>query len=125
MREFKSLKACIHGSDAHDLLHVGHPCSRRGVQGHVCSRESGECVLSKCWIKADPTFLGLVHAGLGEPDSAFTWLERACDERDGSVVFMNVEPSLDPLRTDGRFAGLLKRLNLDAGRFLFSRPTSE
>ena len=59
MQEFGSLKPCIWGSDAHSLEFVGHPCSKRGVQGHVCSDDSPECDLRYCWLKADPTFEGL------------------------------------------------------------------
>lgn len=57
--EFKTLKACIHGSDAHSLGEVGHPCARRGVAGHDCSQAADQCELRHCWIKADPSFEGL------------------------------------------------------------------
>ncbi|MGH7629938.1 MAG: protein kinase domain-containing protein [Gemmatimonadales bacterium] len=63
--------------------------------------------------EASPFFLALVHAGLGETDLAFRWLERAYVERSGSVRYLKVERRLDPLRSDPRFAGLLKKVNLD------------
>lgn len=49
--EFKSLKPCVHGSDAHDLEHLFLPDKQRYT-----------------WIKADPTFAGLMRI-LKEPDS--------------------------------------------------------
>ena len=58
VREFKSLKPCIHGSDAHDLDRIGVPCARRGDAGHVCGA-GANCDLRHCWVKADPTFEGL------------------------------------------------------------------
>ena len=58
-REFGTLKPCLHGSDAHRLPDIAHPCSKRGQQGHRCVRGSPECDLRYCWIKADPTFEGL------------------------------------------------------------------
>ena len=58
VREFKSLKPCIHGSDAHELDRIAVPCARRGEAGHVCGPDAG-CDLRYCWIKADPTFEGL------------------------------------------------------------------
>ena len=58
VREFKSLKPCIHGSDAHDLGRIGVPCARRGEAGHLCGPDAG-CDLRYCWVKADPTFEGL------------------------------------------------------------------
>ena len=58
IEEFKTLKPCIHGSDAHEIDCVGYPCGNRGLKGHRC-KESGACDLRYCWIKADPTFEGL------------------------------------------------------------------
>ena len=57
--EFGTLKPCIHGSDAHSLSEIGHPCSRRGASGHSCQADPALCDLRNCWIKADPTFEGL------------------------------------------------------------------
>lgn len=58
-REFSTLKACVHGSDAHRQSEVAHPCSKRGQKGHVCETSPEDCNLRYCWIKADPTFEGL------------------------------------------------------------------
>ncbi|MGH7518074.1 MAG: protein kinase domain-containing protein [Gemmatimonadales bacterium] len=63
--------------------------------------------------EASPFFLALVHAGLGETDLAFRWLEKAYEERSGSVRYLKVERRLDPLRSDPRFADLLKKVNLE------------
>ena len=57
--EFKTLKACIHGSDSHDLGEVGIPCAKRGETSHKCNGNPENCELRYCWIKADPTFEGL------------------------------------------------------------------
>ena len=56
-----------------------------------------------------PFSRGLVHVGLGNRDEAFRWLERAIDERHPIAVFIEVEPDLDPLRDDQRFATLVER----------------
>lgn len=58
IEEFRTRKACIHGSDAHKLLEVGHPCALRGSKDHKCDT-GNECQLRYCWIKADPTFEGM------------------------------------------------------------------
>lgn len=57
--EFKTLKPCIHGSDAHKLDEIAHPCKLRGGEGHICQPTGEGCSLRYCWIKADPTFEGL------------------------------------------------------------------
>lgn len=59
IEEFKSLKPCIHGSDAHSYDFIGHPCAKRGDSSHECSTQKDQCDLRFCWIKADPTFEGL------------------------------------------------------------------
>lgn len=57
-------------------------------------------------------FVALVHTALGDRDNAIAWLERSINERSGSVRYLHVEPRLDPLRTDPRFAQLLQRAKL-------------
>jgi len=53
----------------------------------------------------------LIHTGLGENDEALEWLERAYQDRDGWMPYLQVEPRLDPLRSDPRFQDLLRRMN--------------
>ena len=57
-------------------------------------------------------YFAIIHLGLGEMDEAFTWLERAYEERSGFLAFLKVEPMLDGLRADARFADLLRRVGL-------------
>jgi len=58
------------------------------------------------------SFLGAVHAALGEKDEAFSWLGKAYQEHDAFLVRLKVEPAMDPLRSDARFAELLRRMKL-------------
>ena len=55
--------------------------------------------------------IGEVYIGLGDTDKAFEWLQKAYEERSRALVFLNVEPRLDPLRSDPRFEDLLCRMN--------------
>lgn len=55
----------------------------------------------------------LIHVALGEIDEAFTWLERARDERSGWLPYAAVEPRLVPLRDDPRYARLLQAIGLN------------
>ena len=54
--------------------------------------------------------IAAIYAGLGEKDQAFAWLEKAYEERSDWLVDLNVEPRLDSLRSDPRFADLLRRV---------------
>jgi TolB-like protein/Flp pilus assembly protein TadD len=57
-------------------------------------------------------WFAIVYAGLDEKDRAFAWLEKAYAERDGSLPMLKVNPSWDPLRSDPRFADLVRRVGL-------------
>jgi len=60
-----------------------------------------------------PASFANIHAQLGEKDQAFEWLEKAYEERDGSLIFLKSAPAWDPLRDDPRFTDLLRRMNLE------------
>jgi tetratricopeptide (TPR) repeat protein len=59
-----------------------------------------------------PYYLALIHAALGEPEHALDYLERAYQERDGSLPLLKVDRRLDSLRPDPRLQDLITRLNL-------------
>jgi serine/threonine protein kinase/tetratricopeptide (TPR) repeat protein len=54
----------------------------------------------------------LIHAGLGENDLAFEWLERAYQERSTVLAYLRLDPRLASLHADKRFASLLARLGI-------------
>ncbi|MCH8246668.1 MAG: protein kinase [Bacteroidetes bacterium] len=56
--------------------------------------------------------LALIYIGLEESDRALELLHRAYEERNGWMCFLNIEPRLDPLRSDPRFTTLLKQVGL-------------
>jgi len=55
-------------------------------------------------------YSAFIHIVLNDLDNAFLWLQKACEERSSYLIFLNVQPSLDHLRSDPRFQDLLKRL---------------
>jgi serine/threonine-protein kinase len=55
-----------------------------------------------------------IYAQLGDKDSAFEALNRAWEIRDSSLVNLKVDPYLDPLRGDPRYAALIEKLGLPA-----------
>lgn len=66
-RKYGSLKACIHGSDAHEINRICKPCAIRQKPKHDCATNFIDCEMRHCWIKADPTFEGLKQVTF-EPD---------------------------------------------------------
>jgi len=61
-----------------------------------------------------PYTLAVFYTGLGERELAFTCLARGIEERSEDMVFLKVEPALDPLRSDPRFKELLHRMGFSA-----------
>ena len=56
--------------------------------------------------------IALIHAGLGDLEQAFDWLEKAYEERNEPMVWMGLDPKLDGLRSDPRFADIMRRMGL-------------
>jgi hypothetical protein len=80
-------------------------------------REEAEAILSELMDASkqkyvSPYFMVEILAALGQTDAAFEWLERCYSARAPHLVFLNVEPKLNPLKADTRFENLLKRMNL-------------
>jgi tetratricopeptide (TPR) repeat protein len=51
-----------------------------------------------------------IHVGLGEADEAFRLLDLAYQERIDRLVYLNVDPMADPIRSDPRFAQLMAKI---------------
>jgi tetratricopeptide (TPR) repeat protein len=56
-----------------------------------------------------PYAIALVHAGLGERDAAFEWLDRAYEAGDVHLIFLPIDAKWDTFRSDSRFGALVKR----------------
>jgi TolB-like protein/DNA-binding winged helix-turn-helix (wHTH) protein/Tfp pilus assembly protein PilF len=58
-----------------------------------------------------PYYIAIVYVALGKNELAMDWLERALADRSNGLVFLKVEPELDPLRSNPRFIALQRQLN--------------
>jgi TolB-like protein len=54
--------------------------------------------------------IALVYAGMGNTQEAFKWLEEAYDAHDVGLLYLKIDPCLDPLRSDPRFDDLVRRV---------------
>jgi tetratricopeptide (TPR) repeat protein len=57
---------------------------------------------------------GQIYAQLSDKDRAFAALDRAWAIRDSSLMKLKVDPYMDPLRSDPRYAALVKRIGFPA-----------
>jgi eukaryotic-like serine/threonine-protein kinase len=61
-----------------------------------------------------PYEVGVIHVGLGEKDDAFRWFDKGVEARSECMPYARVDPRLDPVRSDPRYAALLRRIGLAA-----------
>ncbi len=57
-------------------------------------------------------YSAFIYAVLDDLEHAFEYLNKACDERSSYMIFLNVQPSLENLRSDARYRDLVKRIGL-------------
>jgi tetratricopeptide (TPR) repeat protein len=82
----------------------GRPEEARAVLAELEARRESRYVTPVAFV--------MLHAALGETDAAFSWLDRAYEQRRGWLAYLNVEPMLDGLRADPRFRRLQERMRL-------------
>src|SRR6266542_848296 len=59
-----------------------------------------------------PYEVATIFAGLGEKDAAFEWLDKAVEARADCVPWIKPDTKIDPLRSDPRYAALLRPVGL-------------
>jgi TolB-like protein/Tfp pilus assembly protein PilF len=60
----------------------------------------------------NPFAIALIYVGLGRNDEGFEWLDTAFRERSDMLVYLGVDPRLDSIRSDPRFARLAGRVGV-------------
>jgi tetratricopeptide (TPR) repeat protein len=76
---------------------------------HALARREVED-LARGALRSHPENLAYTYLALGEPGRAMALLEQAAAERDPSLLWLRVDPRVDPLRGTPRFDALLERL---------------
>ena len=59
-----------------------------------------------------PKAFAMVYMGLGDKDQAFEWFNKTFEENPYRILWLKVDPRFDSLRSDPRFADLLRRMKL-------------
>lgn len=61
-----------------------------------------------------PTLFAWVYAALGEKDNAFGCLRQAVEDRAMALIYLRFDSMLDTLRSDPRFAALVRDVGFPA-----------
>ena len=99
------------GNGPYSLGHLGNAYARAG------QRDAALKTIDRIrqYVQSDGVGryeIALIYAGLGDKNNAFQWLEAAYRAHDVGLVYLKVDPCLDPLRSDPRFTALLQKVGL-------------
>jgi tetratricopeptide (TPR) repeat protein len=80
-------------------------------------REEAQRVVQQLSLEAGrryvrPEAVAAVYVALGQPDSAFGWLDEAYQARSANLGQLKVEPFWDPIRSDPRFKALVEKIGI-------------
>jgi hypothetical protein len=56
--------------------------------------------------------LALIYVGLNQNDQAFEWLDKALREHSDQLIYLNVDPRLDSIRSDSRFTNFVRLVGI-------------
>ncbi len=102
----------------HALL--GHAYAISGRRSDALKELSGlQAAAVKRYIP--PSYFAILWMGLGDNKQAMAWLERGYKDRSEHMLYLGLEPLVDPLRGDSRFALLLKKVGLHVKQSRTSR----
>jgi serine/threonine-protein kinase len=115
--------ATFHERNTLILGALAHAYARAGVRDEAMKLVSDlKRIESEERGYVSPFGLIWAHAALGEKDQAFAILEKSYEERRDRMVWLSVDPLLDPLRSDPRFGDLVRRVGLPSPPPAAQRP---
>jgi serine/threonine-protein kinase len=94
---------------AHALL--AHAYATAGRRGYALN-ELNMLNTMKTKRYVSPSYFAIVAIALGNKNEAFGYLHQSYQDRSEQILYMAVEPLVDPLRGDPRFDALLKKVGL-------------
>lgn len=100
-----------HSHEALSVAYLGHVYGRLG-RVQEATRLLAELEQLRTAGQAPPMAFAVLHAGRGEIEKAFEWLETAYGLRDGYLFWLPGAPGLDPLHSDARFGNLVRRIGV-------------
>lgn len=70
-------------------------------------------------------YFGAIYTGLGDSDVGMSWLEKAYREHSDYLIYLNVDPMADTLRSSPRFQAILQKIGISNRSALIKRDPRE
>jgi tetratricopeptide (TPR) repeat protein len=99
----------VSGGDPRCISSLGHVYAISGRK-NLAEAELARLKASQRYV--GPYEIAVVYAGLGNKDEAFRWLEAAYREKYFWILWVRIDPRLEGLHGDQRFADLVRRMGL-------------
>ena len=96
---------------ADGLAQLGYAYAVAGRKSEALKALAGLQLLSERKY-VSPVRIARIYVGLGDRERAFEWLEKGYAGRSDHLTQLKTDPTFDSLRSDPRFADLLRRVRL-------------
>lgn len=70
-------------------------------------------------------YFGAIYEGLGDSDVSMSWLEKAYREHSDYLIYLNVDPMADTLRSSPRFQAIVRKIGIGNKSELTGRDPHE
>ncbi|MGI9076071.1 MAG: protein kinase domain-containing protein [Gemmatimonadaceae bacterium] len=99
------------GAGSYTIATLGYALARAGKLSEA------EALLAELTARSEkeyvsPVAFATLYLGMRDADHALGWMEVACEDRRGWLVYLRVNPIFGPLRSDERFAALVRKMQL-------------
>lgn len=91
---------------------IAHAYARWGKRSKALKMLDEVTKASATGTCVSPYSIAGIYAALGQSEPAFEWLNKAYEQHDLQLVSLKVDPTLDGVRSDPRFADLVRRVGL-------------
>jgi TolB-like protein/DNA-binding winged helix-turn-helix (wHTH) protein len=106
------------------VMAVGYAKAKAGDRG--AARKALEELRAQSKRRYVPAlYFAAIFTGLGDSDAGLSWLEKAYREHSDYLIYLNVDPMADTLRSSPRFQAILQKIGIDHRSELTERDPHE
>ncbi len=106
--EYQKAQASL-GETPAILMAIGYANAKAGDR--AAARKALEELRAQSKRRYVPAlYFAAIYTGLGDSDAGLLWLEKAYREHSDYLIYLNVDPMADPLRSDSRFQAILRNI---------------